>query len=174
VFDMSEEAFLAYRRAVEAGKLQSTRDAVKVYARLVDEPDWPREGTLDFVDNRVDRTSGTIRMRAVFANADGFLTPGQFGRIRVPGSDRYTALLIPDEAIVTDQSNKIVMTVSDDGTVAPKIIRPGPIYDGLRIVRSGLEAGDRIIINGLIRARPGGKVAPQEGEIRGAGETRPG
>jgi RND family efflux transporter MFP subunit len=174
VFDMSESAFLAHQRAVQTGRLQTTRSAIEVFARLTDEPDWPRVGALDFVDNRVDRTSGTIRVRARFPNTDGFLTPGQFGRIRLPGSDLYTALLIPDEAIVTDQSNKIVMTVADDGTVVPKPVRPGPIYDGLRVVRNGLEAGDRIIINGLMRARPGARVTPQQGEIRGAGEKRPG
>jgi RND family efflux transporter MFP subunit len=174
VFDMSESDFLAYQRAVQSGKLKSTRDSVKVFARLTDEPDWPREGRLNFVDNRIDRTAGTIRVRAVFPNKDGFLTPGQFGRIRLPGSDRYKALLIPDRAILTDQSNKIVMTVAKDGTVVPKRIRPGPIYDGLRIVRSGLAPGDRIIINGLMRARPGAKVTSQEGKITPAGEKRPG
>lgn len=174
IFDMSESAYLGYQRALQSGTLQSTREAIPVFTRLTDEPDWPREGTLDFVDNKVNRTSGTIRMRAIFANKDGFLTPGQFGRIRVPGSDKYIAMLIPDEAIVADQSNKIVMTVTADGTVVPKIIRPGPTYDGLRIVRNGLEPGDRIIIDGLMRARPGAKVTPQDGEIKGAGERRPG
>ena len=165
VFDMSESDFLAYQRAVQSGKLTSTRKSVPVFARLTDEPKWPREGRLNFVDNRIDRTAGTIRVRAVFANKDGFLTPGQFGRIRLPGSDRYKALLIPDRAILTDQSNKIVMTVAKDGTVVPKRIRPGPIFDGLRIVRSGLAPDDRIIINGLIRARPGAKVTAQPGTI---------
>lgn len=174
VFDMSESDFLAYQRAVQSGKLKSTRDAIEVFGRLIDEPDWPRTGRLNFVDNRIDRTAGTIRVRAVFPNKDGFLTPGQFGRIRVPGSPPYTALLIPDRSILTDQSNKIVMTVAKDGTVVPKRIKPGPIYDGLRVVRSGLSAGDRVIINGLMRARPGSKVKPQKGVIRGAGEKRPG
>lgn len=174
LFDMSETDFIAYQRAVQAGKLQSTRDSVPVFARLRDEPDWPREGKLNFVDNQVDRSAGTIRVRAVFPNSDGFLTPGQFGRIRLPGSESYRALLIPDSAILTDQSQKIVMTVGADGVVAPKAVRPGPIYDGLRIVRTGLSPDDRIIINGLMRARPGAKVTPQPGEIRGAGERRPG
>jgi RND family efflux transporter MFP subunit len=173
-FDVSEAAYLAYQRAVQAGKLEPTRDGIAVYARLADEPDWPRDGTLNFIDNQVARTTGTIRARAVFPNPDGFLTPGQFGRIRVPGSDAYQALLIPDDAIVTDQSNKVVLAVADDGTVVPKQIRPGPIYDGLRIVRSGLQPDDRIIINGLMRARPGAKVTPEMGEIHGAGEKRPG
>jgi len=174
VFDMSEGDFIAYQRAVQSGKLQSTRDAIPVFARLRDEPDWPREGKLNFVDNQVNRSAGTIRARAVFPNADGFLTPGQFGRIRLPGSEPYKALLIPDSAILTDQSQKIVMTVNAEGVVVPKMVRQGPIYDGLRIIRSGLTPEDRVIINGLVRARPGGKVAPQPGEIKGAGERRPG
>ncbi|TXL75182.1 efflux RND transporter periplasmic adaptor subunit [Vineibacter terrae] len=174
VFDMSEGDFIAYQRAVQSGRLQSTRDAITVFARLRDEPDWPREGKLNFVDNQVNRSAGTIRARAVFPNPDGFLTPGQFGRIRLPGSEPYKALLIPDAAILTDQSQKIVMTVNAEGVVSPKMVRPGPIYDGLRIIRSGLTLEDRVIINGLVRARPGAKVTPQPGEIKGAGERRPG
>ncbi|HEX2892249.1 efflux RND transporter periplasmic adaptor subunit [Vineibacter terrae] len=174
VFDMSEGDFIAYQRAVQSGRLQSTRDAITVFARLRDEPDWPREGKLNFVDNQVNRSAGTIRARAVFPNPDGFLTPGQFGRIRLPGSEPYKALLIPDAAILTDQSQKIVMTVNAEGVVSPKMVRPGPIYDGLRIIRSGLAPEDRVIINGLVRARPGAKVTPQPGEIKGAGERRPG
>lgn len=174
-FDMSEADYLAYQRAAASGKLTSTRDGkVPVYARLGDEKDWPREGRLDFVDNRVDRGAGTIRARAVFPNPDLFLTPGQFGRIRIPGSEPYEALLVPDVALVTDQSNKLVLTVAEDGTVVPKLVRPGPIYDGLRIIRSGIGPEDTIIINGMMRARPGAKVAPRPGTIALAGEPRPG
>jgi RND family efflux transporter MFP subunit len=174
-FDMSEADYLAYQRAAASGKLRSTRDGkVAVYARLTDEKDWPREGLLDFVDNQVDRGAGTIRARAVFSNPDFFVTPGQFGRIRIPGSEPYEALLVPDAAIVTDQSRKIVMTVGTDGTVVPKPVRPGPLYDGLRIIRGGLAPEDRLVIDGIMRARPGAKVTPQPGEIRLAGEARPG
>jgi RND family efflux transporter MFP subunit len=174
VFDMSEGDFLRYQRAVQTGRLQSTRDSITVYGRLNDEPDWPREGKLNFVDNQVNRSAGTIRVRAVFPNADGFLTPGQFGRIRLPGSEPYQALLVPDSAILTDQAQKIVMTVGPDGVVAPKTVRPGPIYDGLRIIRAGLTKDDTVIINGLMRARPGAKVTAEQGEIKGRGEKRPG
>jgi len=167
-FDMSESDFLAYQRASAAGKLQSTRDAtIPVFARLFDEDDWSLKGSLNFVDNRVDRNAGTIRARAVFANPDALITPGQFGRVRIPGSEPHQAILIPDSAIVTDQSHKIVMTVGADGVVVPKIIRPGPFYDelGLRIVREGLEPTDQIVINGLIRVRPNAKVTPVPGKI---------
>ncbi|MFM9842653.1 MAG: efflux RND transporter periplasmic adaptor subunit [Dongiaceae bacterium] len=167
-FDMSETSFLAYQRAYVAGKMQSTReDTVPVAARLFDEEDWTLEGNLNFVDNQVDRGAGTMRARAVFANPNAFITPGQFGRLRIPGSEPYKAILIPDSAIVTDQSRKLVMTVGADGMVAAKVIRPGPMFDelGLRIVREGLEPTDQIIINGLMRARPGSPVTAVPGKI---------
>ncbi len=166
-FDMSESDYLAYERAAKAGKLGETRaSSPVVQVRLADEKDWQREGVLNFVDNQVDRGAGTIRVRAEFPNPDFFLTPGQFGRIRVPGSEKYPATLVPDSAVVTDQSRKLVMTVKEDGTVVPKVVRPGPITDdGLRIIRSGLDAGDRVVIDGLVRARPGSKVTPQPGSI---------
>jgi RND family efflux transporter MFP subunit len=167
VFDMSEGDFLAYQRAVQRGALPSTRDnETIVEARLSDEEDWPYSGTMNFVDNSIDSGSGTIRVRAIFPNPDLFITPGQFGRIRIPSSNPYDAVLVPDSAIVADQSNRVVMTVAEDGTVEPRVIRPGPPQPGgLRIVREGLTGIERIIINGLVRARPGGKVTPQPGTI---------
>ena len=99
------------------------------------------------------------------------MTPGQFGRIRIPASERHDAILVPDGAVVTDQSRKVVMTVKEDGTVESKVVRPGPMTDdGLRIIRSGLAPTDRVIINGLVRARPGGKVTPQPGKIETAAQ----
>jgi len=165
-FDMSESDYLAYQRATEKGLIKSTRDSsVPVALHLNDEKGWPHEGKLNFVDNQVDRNSGTIRVRAQFPNPGYFLTPGQFGRIRIPGSEPYQAILVPDAAVVTDQSRKIVMVVRDDGTVEPKVVRTGPTYDNLRIIRSGLAPTDRIVIDGLLRARPGAKVTPQPGKI---------
>jgi RND family efflux transporter MFP subunit len=167
VFDMSEADFLAYQRAVNRGDLPSTRDhETVVEARLPDEEEWPHSGTMNFVDNRIDPSSGTIRARAVLPNPKLFITPGQFGRLRIPGSNPYDAIIIPDSAILTDQSNRVVMTVAEDGTVVPKVVRPGPSQPGgLRIVREGLTGDDKIIINGLVRAQPGGKVTPEEGKI---------
>lgn len=165
-FDMSESDYLAYERATLAGRLQSTRNVgIAVSAHLMDEQDWPLEGTLNFVDNAVDRTAGTIRARAVFTNSDLLITPGQFGRIRIPGSDPYAAVLIPDAAILSDQARKIVMIVKEDGSVLPRAIRPGPLIDGLRVVREGLSGDDSIIIAGLTRVRPGAKVKPEPGKI---------
>jgi RND family efflux transporter MFP subunit len=169
-FDMSEGDYLSYQRATAAGMLSEARETTPpVYAHLTDEAEWPWKGQLNFLDNQVDRGAGTIRARATFANPGYFLTPGQFGRIRIPASQQHVAILIPDGAVVTDQSRKIVMTVKDDGTVEPKVVRPGPMTeDGLRIIRSGLTLSDRVIINGLVRARPGGKVTPQPGQIETA------
>jgi RND family efflux transporter MFP subunit len=171
VFDMSESDFLGFQRAVGEGQLPSARDrSTVVQIRLPDEPDtetWPHIGNMDFVDNRIDQNAGTIRARAELANPDHFITPGQFGQLRLPGSPEYQALLIPDSAIVADQANKIVLVVTEDGTVEPRSIRDGPRYaGGLRIIRRGLEPDDRIVINGLMRARPGAKVDPQPGTIR--------
>ena len=166
-FDMSEAQFLSYERAVAGGKLKSNRDkGVPVFTRLTDEPNWTREGVMNFVDNQVDRSAGSIRARGIFPNPNFFLTPGQFGRLRIPGSEPYLAILVPDSSVVTDQSSKLLMTVADDGTVVPKPVRLGPMIDGLRVIRSGLDAKDRIVIDGLVRARPGTKVTPQPGEIK--------
>jgi len=166
VFDMSEADFLGYQRAVLAGELPSTRErSTLVNIKLVDEDDWPRQGRMNFVDNVVDQGSGTVRARAEVLNPDGLIAPGQFGTIRVPGSPEYEAILIPDEAIVTDQSQKLVMTLTEDNRIAPRVIRPGPTELGLRIVRRGLEPEDRIVINGLMRVRPGMEVSPVPGEI---------
>jgi RND family efflux transporter MFP subunit len=171
-FDMSEADHLAYERATAKGKMRSTRDStVGVSLHLTDEKGWPHQGHLNFIENQVDRAAGTIRARAVFPNPDLLFTAGQFGRIRIPGSEPYKAILIPDAAIVTDQSRKIVLTVNDDNVVVPKIIRPGPSQEGLRIVRSGLSPTDKIIINGLVRARPGAKVAPHPGTIEAEPDT---
>jgi RND family efflux transporter MFP subunit len=171
-FDMSEGDYLTYQRATAAGMLNEARETTPpVYARLTDETEWPWKGQLNFLDNQMDRGAGTIRARATFPNPGYFVTPGQFGRIRIPASQQHVCILIPDGAVVTDQSRKLVMTVKEDGTVEPKVVRPGPMTeDGLRIIRSGLEASDRVIINGLVRARPGAKVSPQPGKIETAAQ----
>jgi RND family efflux transporter MFP subunit len=166
VFDMSEADFLAYQRRAAEGKMESKRtDEMPVEAHLMDETNWTIKGKMDFVNNAVDRSSGTIRARAVFPNSDLLITPGQFGRIRITGSEPHEAILIPDSAIVSDQSRKIVMTVDAEGKVVPKPIRPGPGYQGLRIVRDGLTKDDVIIIDGLLRARSGATVKPEQGKI---------
>jgi len=168
VFDGSEADFIRYLRLARAGARPSSRDAQNpVSVRLADETEFVHQGRMDFVDNAINPKTGTIRGRAVFDNKDGFLTPGFFGRMRLFGGT-HDALLVPDAAIASDQSRKIVFTVADDGTVGVKLVELGPIVDGLRVIRSGLAASDRIVIDGLARARPGQKVRPEDGEIKAA------
>lgn len=165
-FEGSESVYLKYQRQDREGSRRSSRFAANpVEIRLQDDPAYAIRGRMDFVDNALDTGSGTIRGRAVVQNPDGFLTPGMFGRLRLLGSGAYTALLLPEGAITTDQTRKLAMTVARDGTVVPKPIEVGPMVDGLRIVRSGLDPADRVIIAGLQRARPGAKVAPKPGRI---------
>jgi membrane fusion protein, multidrug efflux system len=168
VFDGSEADFLHYLRLAAAGTRPSSRDAPNpVAVRLADETEYIHQGRMDFVDNAINPKTGTIRARAIFDNKDGFLTPGFFGRVRLFGGT-HDALLIPDGAIASDQASKIVFTVADDGTVGTKHVELGPIIDGLRVVRSGLAPTDRIVIDGLPRARPGQKVKAEDGTIKAA------
>jgi RND family efflux transporter MFP subunit len=163
-FDMSESDYLAYQRFLQAQRSGGQVDRT-VEASLSDEKGWPRHGELDFLDNELDRSSGTIHARATLANGDLFIAPGQFARLRLPVSTPHPALLVPDAALTTDQSRKLVLTVAADGTVVPKPVEIGALSDGLRVVTSGLAADDQVVINGLMRARPGAKVTPQPGTI---------
>jgi RND family efflux transporter MFP subunit len=159
VFDGSEATLLKYQR-------QARRGTAPIQVRLQDESDFRHAGTLDFTDNAVDTASGVIRLRAVVPNADGFLKPGMFGQARLAGSGSYQAMLVPDAAIATDQSRRVVYVVAANGTVAPKPVQLGPLVDGLRVVRSGLAANDRVIISGVQRIQqPGMKVNAHNGRI---------
>ena len=167
-FNVSEGDGMTYKRLVQKGIVESPRDnPIEVQGQLMDEKDWTLKGNIDFVDNQYDRSSGTIRIRAAFANPNLFITPGQFGRVRVPMSQQQPTMLIPDAAVVTDQSVKMLFTVTPDGTVVPKPVELGPVTDdGLRVVRGGITADDEVIISGLLRARPGAKVTPEQGAIQ--------
>ena len=166
IFDGSEADFIRYLRLAAQGARPSSRDVQNpVSVRLADETDFTHQGRMDFVDNAVNPKTGTIRGRAIFDNKDGLLTPGFFGRLRLFGGT-HDGLLVPDSAISSDQSRKIMFTVADDGTVGVKLVELGPIVDGLRVIRSGLTASDRIVIDGLQRARPGQKVKPEDGAIK--------
>lgn len=162
-FDASEGLFLKSRRAGAEGS------AIQV--RLQDEADYTRSGRLDFTDNGLDPRSGTVRGRAVLANPDLFLTPGMFGNMRLASATSRPALLVPDAAIQTDQARKTVLTVARDGTVAAKGVELGPVVDGLRIVRHGLEAGDRVVVSGTQMAMPGTKVTVRPGRIAASRAT---
>jgi multidrug efflux system membrane fusion protein len=162
-FTFDEASYLRYVRFASSSQdVASLHGNVPVTLKLIDEKDFPHQGKIDFVDNVIDRSSGTIRGRAVFDNAAGIFTPGMFGRLRVPGSPPYAALLIPDAAIGTEQARKFVLVVDDGGVVRQKYITLGQLDDGLRVVKDGLVPSDRVIINGLMRARPGQKVTAQQ------------
>lgn len=165
LFDASEADFLRYSRLAAIGARRSSRDVDNlVSVKLADEVDFTHRGRMDFVDNTLSAKTGTIRGRAIFENKDELLIPGFFGRLRLFGGET-NALLVPDSAIASDQANKIVFTVANDGTVGVKRVELGPIVEGLRMVRSGLAPSDRIVIDGLQRARPGQKVTPEDGKI---------
>ena len=163
-FTFDEASFLRYERMSKTGKdIASRRAGVQVALKLIDEQDFAHNGDMDFVDNAIDRSTGTIRGRAVFANPNNIFTPGMFARVRVPGSPSYEALLVPDAAIGTEQARKFVLTVNADNTVVPKYVTLGQTTtDNLRVIKNGLSPDDRVIVNGLLRARPGQKVTPQE------------
>jgi len=162
-FTFDEAAYLRYERASHSGKDVASREgSVLVALRLIDEPDFVHQGYMDFVDNVIDRSSGTIRGRAQFSNPDGLFTPGMFARIRVPGSPVYQALLIPDAAISSEQARKYVLVVDRDDIARQRYVTLGQVIGDFRAIKEGLAADDRVIVNGLMLARPGAKVAPQE------------
>jgi membrane fusion protein, multidrug efflux system len=169
-FTFDETSFLRYERISKLGRDVASRGAgVQVALKLIDEKTYDHEGRMDFIDNVIDSSTGTIRGRAQFANANGLFTPGMFARIRVPGSPPYEALLVPDAAIGTEQVRKIVLVVDADNMVKQKYVTLGETTaDGLRVIKSGLDPDDRVIVNGLMRARPGQKVTPHEQSAAGA------
>jgi RND family efflux transporter MFP subunit len=164
-FTFDEASYLRYERMAKQGEadVASRNASVPVQLKLIDEPDFAHEGRMNFVDNVIDRSTGTIRGRAVFQNPNTVFTPGMFARVRVPASAPYEALLVPDAATGTEQARKFVLTVNAENTVVPKYVTLGQVTnDNLRVIKSGLAPDDRVIVDGLMRARPGQKVTPQE------------
>jgi len=167
-FDVDEATYLKNNRLWFEGKRPSSRDTPNpIEVALSGETKSSHEGHMDFLDNRLDVSTGTLRSRAVIPNHDLSILPGQFGRVRLIGSSPYEALLLPDTAIATDQSRKIVFVVKDDNTVEARAVELGPLDQGLRVIRTGLKPEDRVIIDGIQRARVGAKVSPHKGEIGG-------
>jgi len=165
-FTGSEALYLKYQRENAAGTRASSRiQANPVEIRLQDEPTYRWKGHMDFVDNALDTGSGTIRGRAVVPNPDHFLTPGMFGHMRLLGSGSYSALLIPDRAVVTDQERQVVYVIDARNVAHMKAIEPGPIVSGLRVVRTGLGSDDRVVIDGVQRAQGGKPVKVVAGRI---------
>lgn len=161
-FDVSENNYIKYKRLAERGVSSGAADVgAAVEVALPDERGFPHKAKVDFLDNRLDQGTGTLRARAVMSNKAGLFSPGLFARVRVTGTAPYVAVLVPDEAIGTDQTNKYVLTVGEDGTVVRKAIVPGPLSNGLRVAREGIASDDWVITKGLHRARPGQKVTPK-------------
>lgn len=159
VFDVSEAEYLQFARVAGGEAALTGASEVKAQIRLADEDNWDREGVVDFVDNRLDENTGTLRMRVLVDNNDGLLRPGLFGRLRMAISKPYQALLIPDRALVSDQAAKVVMVVDQEGNVQPKPVQPGTLLDDdMRVIRGGIGESDQIIIEGLLKARPGSAV----------------
>jgi RND family efflux transporter MFP subunit len=165
-FTFDEASFLRYLR-INKGVDGPALD-VPVELKLIDEKDFAHKGHMDFIDNAISGSSGVIRGRAEFANADGTFTPGMFARLRLAAAPPAEALLVPDAAIGTEQVRKFVLTVDADNVAKPKYVTLGPVVDGLRVISEGLAPDDRVVINGLMRARPGTKVSPQQGAIAAA------
>jgi RND family efflux transporter MFP subunit len=169
-FDMDEATYLRNNKLWFEGKRPSSREhANPVQVTLSGEAKPSHDGNMDFIDNRLDLGTGTLRGRAVIPNKDLSILPGQFGRVRLIGSSPYQALLLPDAAIATDQSRKIVFVVKDDNTVEARPVVLGPLDDGLRVIREGLKAEDRVIVDGIQRARVGAKVTPHPAHPAPAG-----
>jgi membrane fusion protein, multidrug efflux system len=165
-FSMDELAALSYQRLTREGKLTGSQDGkAPVYLQLQDETGFPHEGTIDFSDNAFDSSTGTLLIRGSFPNTDGFLTPGNFVRVRVASSPKYDALLVADRAIGSDQDQSFLYVVDSKNIARLRHIKTGQLAEGLRVVNSGLQPDDAVIINGIIKVRPDSAVKPQQGAM---------
>jgi len=166
-FDGAESFYLKYVRLEQTGERRSSRYAANpIEIQLADEREYRWRGRMEFVDNAIDEGSGTIRAHAVVANPNGLLVPGLFGRARLLGSGTYHALLIPDEAIVTDQTRRLIYVVGREGKASTRNIETGPLIEGLRVVKSGLQPQDKVVLDGLARLQPGAAVRVKLIKIR--------
>lgn len=161
-FEGDEHTYLKYNAQAQRGERPSSRDAANpVFVGLANEQDFPHAGRMNFVDNALNPDTGTIRARAVLDNRDGVFTPGMLARVKLLGSGEYTATLIPDEAVGTDQDRKYVIVVNEQNVAEYRPVQLGDVADGMRIVRSGVQSGERVVVGGLQRVRPGIPVTPQ-------------
>jgi multidrug efflux system membrane fusion protein len=154
-FDGDEDTYLRVRTQAHSGQ------PVTVRVGLANEEGFPHEGKLEFVDNQLDTRAGSVRMRATFANKDDVMAPGLFARVQIGGGDARAALLVSDRAVGTDQSHKFVFVVDKDGKAEYREVKLGPVVDGLRVVKTGLKPGEKIVVNGLQRVRPGSPITAQ-------------
>ena len=166
-FDVSENNYIKYKRLAERGETRSAASpGANVEIALPDETSFNHKGRLDFIDNRLDAGTATLRVRAEIENKAQLFSPGMFARVRLAGSGKAPAILLPDEAIATDQGSKYVLVVAEDGSVSRKTVRLGPLSSGLRVVRDGMAANDWVVVKGLQLARPGQKVQTKREAIR--------
>jgi RND family efflux transporter MFP subunit len=162
-FTFDEASLLRYERLAREGKnLTGRTSGTQVRAKLIDEQDFSHLGHMNFIDNVIERSTGTIRGRAQFANADSLFVPGMFGRVQVPATAPYEALMIPDSAIGTEQVRKFIYVIGADDVAKQVYVQLGQVVDGLRVIKDGLSPEDRVVVNGLMRVRPGVKVNPEE------------
>ena len=175
-FTFDEASFLRYERLAhhhDTDDITARGASTPVQLKLIDEKTFSHPGRMDFVDNVIDRATGTIRGRAVFANPDGFFTPGMFARVQVPASPPHPALLVPDVAIGSEQVRKFVYVVDEKDTAKQKYVTLGPLVEGLRVIKDGLSVDDWVVVNGMARVRPNSKVKPQKQEPAvGPGQPR--
>jgi RND family efflux transporter MFP subunit len=162
-FTFDEASLLRYDRVSKQSSDVTTRGlSVPVKLKLIDEKDFGHEGRMDFVDNAIDSSTGTIRGRAVVANPGALFVPGMFARVQIPASLPYDALHVPDAAVGADQARKFVYVVEPDNSVKQSYVTLGPVFGDLRVIKEGLAPDSRVVVNGLMRVRPGIKVTPQE------------
>jgi RND family efflux transporter MFP subunit len=171
-FTLDEASYLRYGDLTTDGAGANRGLTLPVELKLLGESAFSHEGKMDFVDNAIDRSSGTIRARAVFPNADGRFTPGMFARVRMAAAPPKDELLVPDAAIGAEQARKFVLVVDAENVARPKYVTLGPVVDGLRVITQGLTPDDNVIVNGLMRVRPGAKVAPQSSSTASAAAAR--
>lgn len=159
---VDEASALRYRQLYREGRRTSALfEQIPAEMALGNETGYPHKGVIDFVDNQLDPATGTIRARAVFPNADKLMSPGFFARVRIPGNGQYPAVLIRDSAIGSDQGRSYVLTLDEKNVATYRPVKTGPLLDGLRVIREGLSANDRVVVSGLMMARPGQSVSPQ-------------
>jgi RND family efflux transporter MFP subunit len=165
-FDVDERTLLQVRRQVQSGELKNVQEtAFPIFVGLADEPDFPRQGSVNFMDNKVDPGTGTLRLRANIANSDGMLTPGLFVRCHLPLGEPRRVILVSEQALGSDQGQKFVYVVNDKDEAIYRPVKVGRLYNGLRVIESGLTKTDKVVVIGLQRVQPGAKVEPKLAEM---------
>jgi RND family efflux transporter MFP subunit len=173
-FEADERSYLKGIRQLRNGDRTNGRAGKQpVYIGLADEENFPHQGFIDFLDNRLDQNTGTITARAVLPNSDLLLAPGLFARVRMPAGDKYKALMLPPEAVGSDLSQQFVFVVDDQNLVQYRKVTPGPLIDGWRVIRDGLQPDDWVIVKGVQRAKTGAKVDPIKQDSAGSQPSAP-